>query len=106
MVIKPKAKRTSAEVTATAEHKALLQKQIAELEQQHIETLDEMELQEELDEEAEERSVVRKAALASSLDGAEDVDMWSKDDMGMVPVDNEMVSKDKQDGVAPKPKQV
>jgi hypothetical protein len=108
-VSKPRAKRTSAEVTAVAKHKAALQQRIVELEQQRIEALAEMELQEELDEEAEEHAVVRKTALVTSLDGAEDVEMWSKDDVSMeVPVDSNMVSKDEEADaqVAPKLKQV
>ncbi|KAH9956764.1 hypothetical protein BC827DRAFT_1270683 [Russula dissimulans] len=50
-----------------------------EFEQMQIETLAEMELQEELDEEAAERSVVRKQAEASSLDDAEDVKEGGED---------------------------
>lgn len=49
------------------------------MEQRQIETLAEMELQEELDEEAEEYFVVRKRAEASSLDDAEDVKMQPED---------------------------
>jgi hypothetical protein len=74
-----KPKRSSAEVAAAAKRKANLQRQANELEQRQIETLAEMELQEELDEEAEEYFVVRKWAEASSLDNAEDVEMQPED---------------------------
>jgi hypothetical protein len=110
MVSKPRAKRTSAEVTAAAERKAALQRQADKLERQRIETLAEIELQEELQDEAEERSVIRKLADASSLDDAEDAEMQSEDGEGMeAPVamaDNEATSEENEESVAPKPKQV
>jgi hypothetical protein len=74
-----KPKRTSAEVAVAVKHKADLQRQANELEQRQIETLAEMKLQEELDEEAEEYSIVRKQAEASSLDNAEDIKMQPED---------------------------
>ena len=79
IIAQPKPKRTSAEVAAIAERKADLQRQADEFERKRIELLAEMEIQEEFDDEAEERSVVRKRAEASSLDGVEDVEMESKD---------------------------
>jgi len=50
------------------------------LEQQHIETLAEMELKEELNDKAKEHSIVRKLADACGLDGVDDVEMRSNDD--------------------------
>jgi hypothetical protein len=79
IAVTSKPKRTSAEVAAAAKCKADLQRQADEFEQMQIETLAEMELQEELDEEAAERSVVRKQAEASSLDDAEDVKEGGED---------------------------
>lgn len=75
-----KPKRTSAEVTAAAERKAVLQHQADELEQKKIDTLAEMELDEELAEEEAERTVVKNWANADSLDDAEDVLMQSGDE--------------------------
>ena len=109
-----KPKRSSAEVAAAAKRKADLQRQADELEQRQIETLAEMELQEELDEEAEEYFVVRKRAEASSLDDAEDVKMQPEDgeekgssvdeaDIELSDKDDETEVKGK---VAPKWKQV
>jgi len=49
------------------------------LERQHIQTLAKIELQEELENEAEECAVVKKLADASGLDGVEDVEMRSDD---------------------------
>jgi response regulator of citrate/malate metabolism len=71
-----KTKRTSEEVTAATERKAALQRQADELEQKRIDTLVEMELEEE----EEERTVVRKLAHADSLDDVEDVVMQSEDE--------------------------
>jgi hypothetical protein len=75
-----KPKRTSAEVTAAAERKVALQRQEDELEQKKIDKLAEMELDEELAEEVEERTLVRKQAHADSLDDTEDVIMQSEDE--------------------------
>jgi hypothetical protein len=77
-MVKPK--RTSAEVTAAAERKAALQRQADELEQKKIDTLAEMELEEELAEEEEERTVVREQAHTDSLDDTEDVIMQFEDE--------------------------
>jgi hypothetical protein len=82
-MVKPK--RTSAEVTAAAERKAVLQCQADELEQKRIDTLAEMELEEELAEEEAERTVVRTQAHADSLDDAEDVIMQSEDEENKCP---------------------
>jgi hypothetical protein len=62
-------------VAAAAKHKADLQQRADEFERKRLETLAEMELQEELDDEAEEHSVVRKRGEASSLDDVEDLEM-------------------------------
>jgi len=77
VIAAPRAKKTSGEVAAAAKCKADLQHQADELEQQHIETLAEMDLEEELDDKAEEHSIVRKLADAYGLDGVDDVEMWS-----------------------------
>jgi hypothetical protein len=80
-----KPKRTSAEVTAAAERRAILQRQADELEQRKIDTLAdsaEMELDEELAEEEEERTTVRMQAHADSLDDTEDVIMQFEDEDG------------------------
>jgi hypothetical protein len=99
-----KPKRTSAEVAAAVKRKADLQRQADELERRRIETLAEMELQEELDEEAEEYSVVRK-----QLDD-EDVEMQPGDGEGEGASVGELAEGDHEtDGegkVAPKRKQV
>jgi hypothetical protein len=76
-----KSKRTSAEVTAAAERKAALQRQADELEQKKIDTLAEIELEEELAEEEEERTMVRKQAHTNSLDDAEDIIMEFEDEV-------------------------
>ena len=110
----PRAKKTSAEVTAVTKRKADLQQLADELERQRIETLAEMELQEELDDESEERSVVRKLGEATSLDDTEDVEMVSADgeDMGAsaAEADSELADEDDEaateTNVAPKRKQV
>ena len=85
-------------------HKADLQQQADELEQRRIETLAEMELQEELNEEAEEYSVVRKR-----LDD-EDVEMQPGDGEGKGAYVGELSKEDHEmDGegkVVPKRKQV
>jgi hypothetical protein len=115
LIVKPKPKKTSAEVAAVAERKAALQKQADDLERKRIETLAEMELQEELEEEAEEDAVVRKVADASSLDDAVDVEMRSEaGDDAYTPVseDSEEASSSEDNEtatgsqVAPKRKQV
>ena len=77
-MVKPK--RTSAEVTAAAERKVALQHQADELEQKKIDMLAEMELEEELAEEEEERTVVREQAHTDSLDDTEDVIMQFEDE--------------------------
>jgi hypothetical protein len=77
-MVKPK--RTSAQVTAAAERKAALQRQADELEQKKIDTLAEIELEEELAEEEEERTLVRRPAHTDSLDDAEDVIMQFEDE--------------------------
>lgn len=77
-MVKPK--RSSAEVTAAAERKAALQDQADRLEQKRIETLAEMEIEEELEENAEEEhTVVRKLARTESLDDVEDTIMQFDD---------------------------
>ena len=78
-IVAPNTRKTSAEVAAIAKHKADLQRQVDELEQLHIEKLAEMELQEELDDEAEERSVVKKLGEAGGLDDTKDTDMQSEE---------------------------
>jgi hypothetical protein len=78
-MVKPK--RTSAEVTAVAKRKATLQRQADKLEQQRIDTLAEMELEEELDDVEAERNVVRKLAHTDSLDDIEDVVMQPATDI-------------------------
>jgi hypothetical protein len=77
-MVKPK--RTSAQVTAAAERRAVLQHQADELEQQKIDKLAEIELEEELAEEDEKRTAVRKQDHIGSLDNAEDVIMQSEDE--------------------------
>lgn len=79
LVVKPRPKRTSAEVAEAAERKAALQRHIDELEQQRIVTLAEMELQEELEAEETQRAVVKKVAASSGLDDMEDVRTQSGD---------------------------
>jgi len=82
MVAMPRAKRTSAEVDAFEKRKADLRHQADELERQQIETLAEMELQEELDEAAEAQSVIKKLPDAGTIDDVEDVEMQSNDGEG------------------------
>ena len=101
LITAPRAKKTSAEVTAAAKRKADLQKQANELERQRIQTLTEIELQEELENEAEECAVVKKLADASGLDGVEDVEMRSDDldgDAYVVDADHEQASESDGDG--------
>jgi hypothetical protein len=101
LIAKPRAKRTVEEVATAKGRKAALLEEVHNLEQQHIIALAALELQEALDEETEDRSVVRKTAEASILEGK----------VAEVPVDSE-VSEDDDAGaatlpvVAPKPKQV
>jgi hypothetical protein len=78
-----KTKRTSAEVSAATERKAALQCQADKLQRQRIETLAMMELDEELEEEEEERMVVRKRAYAGSLHDVDDITTQSDDGEGM-----------------------
>jgi hypothetical protein len=82
VVTQLRAKQTSAEVTAAAEHKATLQCLANDLECQRIEMLAEMELEEELLEEQEQCTVVRKLGDSSGLDNVEDVAMQSEDGVG------------------------
>jgi hypothetical protein len=115
-VAAPNTRKTSAEVAAIAKRKADLQRQVDELEQQRIEKLAEMELQEELDDEAEERSVVRKLGEASSLDDTEDIEMQSEEgevvDPSVAEAGSEVAAEDDSDEAtrvkkaAPKGKQV
>ena len=58
LIVKPKPKRTTEEVTTAAKSKAAIQKRIEELEQQRIEVIAEMNLQQERDQETYDRSVV------------------------------------------------
>jgi hypothetical protein len=74
-----KGKRTSAQVAAAIEKKEALRRQAEALEQQRIATLAELELQEELNEEEEERAVVRNSTHNESLDDIEDIAMESDD---------------------------
>jgi hypothetical protein len=71
----PKTKRTRAEVTTAANRKAAIQRQVDELERQHIEALAEMEVQEELDDDTNENSLIRNLID----DDTEDVNMGSTD---------------------------
>ncbi|KAF8487899.1 hypothetical protein F5888DRAFT_1639644 [Russula emetica] len=75
-----KPRRTSTEVTAGAKRKAALQLQVNELEQKKIDTLAAMEVEEELVDEEEERTVVRQQAQSDGLDNTKDVFMQSEDD--------------------------
>jgi hypothetical protein len=75
MVAMPRAKRTSAEVNAFAKNKANLRQRAEVLERQRIEALAKIELQEELEEEAEARSVIKGLGDASFID---DVEMRSE----------------------------
>ncbi|KAF8480609.1 hypothetical protein F5888DRAFT_1825718 [Russula emetica] len=75
-----KPRRTSTEVTAGAKRKAALQLQVNELEQKKIDTLAAMEVEEELADEEEERTVVRQQAQSDGLDNTKDVFMQSEDD--------------------------
>jgi len=74
-----KGKWTSAQVAAAIEKKEALRRQAEALEQQRIATLAELELQEELNEEEEERAVVRNSTHNESLDDIEDIAMESDD---------------------------
>ena len=62
LIVKPKTKRTTEEVTAAARRKADIQARVDELERQRVQAVAEMDLQQELDEEADNRSVVRHFA--------------------------------------------
>ncbi|KAF8493028.1 hypothetical protein F5888DRAFT_1806464 [Russula emetica] len=75
-----KPRRTSTEVTAGTKRKAALQLQVNELEQKKIDTLAAMEVEEELADEEEERTVVRQQAQSDGLDNTKDVFMQSEDD--------------------------
>ena len=77
-MVKPK--RSSAEVTAAAKRKAALQRQADDLEQKKVDMLAEMELEEELAEEEEERAMVRKQVHADSFDDTEDAIMQFEDE--------------------------
>jgi hypothetical protein len=97
LIAKPRAKRSSAEVAEAFERKAMLQRQADELEQKRIETLAEMELEEELEAEEEQQAVVKKLAASNSLDDMEDMeaqfdDQEDKDVMFAV-ADNDSISE-------------
>jgi hypothetical protein len=80
IVAMPRAKKTSAEANAFAMHRANLQQQSDDQDCRHIETLAKMELQEELDEEAEAQSVIKRLDDASFVDDIDDVEMQSDDE--------------------------
>ena len=101
LIAKPRAKWTAEEVATAKGCKAALLEEVHSLEQQHIIALAALELQEALDEETEDQSVVKKTAKSSVLEGK----------VAEVPVDCE-VSEDDGAGAAtlpvvtPKPNQV
>jgi hypothetical protein len=109
LIDKPKAKKTSAEVTMAAERRADLEQQARELAQQHMETLAIMELEEELNKNAEEHTVVRKQAKANSFeiemqsDDREDANDSFDDARSRTTSEDETVEEQK---VAPKQKKV
>jgi hypothetical protein len=115
MIDASRPRKTSAEVAAAAKRQANLQRQADEFERKRVETLAEMELQEELDDEAKERSIIRNRADAIRLDDAEDVEMRSEDGENNGPsvaeADSELSSQDDKAAAegnvqAPKRKQV
>ena len=58
LIVKPKPKRTSEEVTTAAKSKAAIQQRVEELERQRVEVIAEMDLQEERDQKTYDRLVV------------------------------------------------
>ena len=76
LVAMPRTKRTSAEVNTFAKHKADLQQRAEDLDRQRIEALAKMGLQDELKEEAEAQSLIKRLDDASFIDN--DVEMRSK----------------------------
>jgi hypothetical protein len=77
LLVKPKARRTSAQVTEAAKRKVSLQHQADELAQQHIATLAAMEMEEEEAAMAEQRAVVKTLATSNGLDDVGDVEIQS-----------------------------
>jgi hypothetical protein len=73
-------KRTPGEVKAAALLKASLQRQAEDLEKRRIESVAEMEVEEEFEKEEEKRTVVRKFTHASSPKGIKDNAMLSDDE--------------------------
>ena len=68
LIVKPKTKRSTKEVTAAARRKVALQERVDDLERQRVQTIAEMDIQEERDEEAYDRSVVRHFADSQDVD--------------------------------------
>jgi hypothetical protein len=121
MIVASRPKRTREEVAAVAKRKADLQQEVEEAERKRVDAIARMELQDEDDEEARERSIIRKWAGPSGPDDPEaypeDVEMQSGDEENASAdktdsassdsdsVDDKAVAEDSEK-VAPKRKQV